>query len=523
MNETKTDVLVIGGGVAGGACALRAAERGLQVVLLTKLPNFDEGSNTSWAQGGIVYTGGEADSSDLLVKDIEEAGAGLVHRPAAEQLATLGPIYVKELLIDKLAVAFDRRPDGQLDITEEAAHSLPRIVHSADATGRAIARSVATAVAAHPRIKLMPRTTAVDLLLAGNHSTHPHDIYRPPTCVGAYVLHQDSGEVEPILARETVLATGGVGAIYLHSTNPPSARGDGIAMAWRAGARIINLEYIQFHPTSFYHPRSERFLITEAMRGEGGILVDANGREFMQRYHPLGSLAPRDVVARAIHEEMLKQGAPCMFIDMRARDAEWIRNRFPTIYAECIQYDIDIGRQRIPVVPAAHYTCGGIAVDLEGRTTISRLRAVGEVACTGVHGANRLASTSLLEALVWGITSAESIAAEAKGIPADRVYMPHVREWKPQFEDVDPALIQQDWLAIKYSMWNYVGLVRTTRRLNRALQGLRELQFEVETFYRRARLTDDMIGLRNGVQTALAVVHAALANHTSRGCHYRVD
>lgn len=519
--DAQCDVLVIGGGIGGCACALKAADAGLDVILLSKLPEVEDGSNTSRAQGGIIYRG-EGDSPELLVKDIVEAGAGLVYHPAAELLAARGPQLVKEILIERLKVPFDRRPDGELDITEEAAHSVPRIIHAEDLTGRAIARAMAQAVGNHPGIRVLTRATAVDLLMLDRHSVDPHDVYKAPTCVGAYVLDQSAGKVEPIAARETVLATGGLGQIFAHTTNPTAARGDGIAMAWRAGVRIINLEYIQFHPTSLYHPLSHRFLISESLRGEGAKLVDYAGRDFMEKYHPQGSLAPRDVVARAIHEEMLASGAPCAYLDITHKEADWIRKRFPNIYAECLKFEIDITRQRIPVVPAAHYSCGGVAVDLEGRTSIHRLCAIGEVACTGLHGANRLASTSLLEALVWGVESAESIVGRVRRNNHNEDF-PEVQPWRYQQEEVDPALIQQDWLSIKYTMWNYVGLTRTTKRLNRALQSLRELQFEVEVFYRRAKLTDEMIGLRNGLQTALAIVHAALANHNSRGAHYRAD
>jgi len=520
---THCDVLVIGVGIGGGACALRAADLGLDVILVSKLPEPGDGSNTSWAQGGIIFHGADDDSAELLMRDVIEAGAGLAWPAAVEMLARRGPELVQEILIDRLQVPFDRCADGSLDITEEGAHSVPRIIHSEDLTGRAISQAFIRAVTGHPRIRVIPRATAVDLLMLDRHSANPHDVYARPSCVGAYILKQETGDVEPFLARETVLATGGLGQIFIHTTNPDAARGDGIAMAYRAGARIINLEYIQFHPTAFYHPLSPRFLISESMRGEGGRLVDNRGREFMDKYHAQGSLAPRDVVARAIHEEMLQTNHPCAYLDITHKDPEWIRRRFPNIHAYCLKFDVDITRQPIPVVPAAHYSCGGVAVDLEGRTSIHRLRAVGEVSCTGVHGANRLASTSLLEALAWGVEAADSILRRIQADPEATTYAPEVKPWRYMREPADPALIQQDWLTIKYTMWNYVGLARSTRRLNRALQLLRELQFEAELFYRRAALTDEMIGLRNGVQTALAIVHAALANHTSRGCHYRVD
>jgi L-aspartate oxidase len=368
----------------------------------------------------------------------------------------------------------------------------------------------------------MRGVSAVDLLTLSHHSLDPVDVYEPPTCFGAFVLLRDTGEVVPIFARETVLATGGLGRLFLHTTNPNGARGDGIAIAYRAGARVINLEYIQFHPTALYHPQAERFLISESVRGEGGELIRRDGTRFMKRYHPRGSLAPRDVVARAIHEEMLERGEECVYLDITHRDPEWVRHRFPHIHAKCLEHGIDITRQPIPVVPAAHYSCGGVAVDLEGRTSMRRLRAVGEVSCTGLHGANRLASTSLLEGLVWGTAAGESIAREMKR-RREAPRTPRIEPWRHETEPVDPALILQDWLTIKHTMWNYVGLMRTTKRLERALAFLRELQLEIEEFYARARLSDALLGLRNGCQAAVAVTYAAIQNRVSRGCHYRVD
>jgi L-aspartate oxidase len=334
-------------------------------------------------------------------------------------------------------------------------------------------------------------------------------------------MERESEAVRPIVARETVLATGGLGQIYLHTTNPRSARGDGLAMAYRAGARVINLEYIQFHPTALYHRLAPRFLLSESLRGEGARLVTRDGSPFMTKYHRLGDLAPRDVVARGIHEEMMETGEECMYLDITHKDAEWIRHRFPLIHRTCLSYGIDITRDRVPVVPAAHYSCGGVAVDLEGRTNITGLRAVGEVSCTGVHGANRLASTSLLEAITWGYTAAEGAHRDLHENPLPD--SSEVTPWQMEAEEVDPTLIQQDWSTIKMTMWNYVGLVRNRKRLNRALKILRELQFEIESFYRRAKPTEQVIGLRNGVQTALAVTHSAYRNRVSRGGHYRLD
>ncbi|MDK2970808.1 MAG: L-aspartate oxidase [Candidatus Sumerlaeota bacterium] len=518
MNES--DVLIIGSGVAGCSAALTAADAGLNVTLLTNAAKAEKGSNTSWAQGGIIHTGPE-DSPDLLVKDVLAAGDSVVWEPAARILAEEGPRRVAEILIERCRIPFDKQASGELDLTEEGAHSVPRIIHVGDHTGQAIAEGLAAEVARTPGITVIPNVTAVDLILNSYHTDDPTDVYRPVRCLGAYVLDQKTGEVKPFVARETILATGGLGQIYLHTTNPKRSRGDGLAMAYRAGARVINLEYVQFHPTAFYHRMAPRFLISESLRGEGARLINADGQEFAHKYHELGALASRDVVARAIHEEMLQTGEPCMFLDITHKNAEWVRSRFPLIHEFLLGWDIDITKEPIPVTPAAHYSCGGVAVDENGRTSINGLRAVGEVSCTGLHGANRLASTSLLEGLVWGTRAAHDIVKTAGAIRLAN--QASITPWKMETEEVDPALIKQDWMTIKQTMWNYVGLVRSNRRMHRALRILRGLQFDVETFYRRAALTDDMIGLRNGAQTALALIHAALRNRTSRGSHYRVD
>ena len=516
----KTDILIIGSGLAGCAAAWAAAKRNVEVTLLTRSSQPEE-SNTFWAQGGIIYQG-ENDSPQRLVADILAAGAGLSHPEAASLLSREGPRLVKDILIDELGVQFDET-SGDLtrwDLASEAAHSLPRILHHKDQTGSAIERVFIERVSSHPRVKLVSAATAVDLLTMPHHSVEPLDVYRPPTCFGAYVLDQASGEIFPVFAKETILATGGLGRVFLHTTNPPGARGDGIAMAYRAGTRCINMQYVQFHPTTFFHP-SGRFLISEAMRGEGARLVDSRGREFLSDFHPDGSLAPRDIVARGIHQMMLESGEPCAHLDISHKPADQIRERFPGIYAHCLNYGVDITKDPIPVVPAAHYSCGGIAVDEWGRSNLHRLRAVGEVSCSGLHGANRLASTSLLECLVWG-TRAGADAAELIA-QNDDFYFPRIAEWRYEREPVDPALIAQDWLSIQQTMWNYVGLIRSTKRLNRAHEILRELDLEISRFYERAEISDAMIGLRNGIQTALTILLAAMECRQSRGCHYRID
>ena len=521
MNEPiHTDVLVLGCGIAGGTAALELAEAGLDVLVVTRAAEPHD-SNTYWAQGGIIFKG-EGDSPELLAKDIVHAGDELCHEQAVRILAESGPALVQSILLDRLKVPFDRRADGSLALGREGGHSLPRILHATDATGRAIEDTLVAALQAHPKVRLLTGYTAVDLLTPQHHGRDRRAIYDPLSCVGAYLLEQASGEVVRSFARATVLATGGLGQIFLRSTNPVGSRGDGLAMAYRAGARVINTEYVQFHPTAFYHRNAPCFLITEAVRGAGARLVDERGTPFMDRYDPQWKdLAPRDVVARSIHSEILKRGVSNVYLDLRSYiPAERIRAEFPGMYQGCLEYGIDITRDLLPVVPAAHYSCGGVWVDEHGRSTIERLYAVGEVSCTGLHGANRLASTSLLEGLVWGYRSAQKIAAELRR--HDGVPYQDVPPWQPTGRQLpDPALIAQDMSSIKHIMWNYVGLVRTTPRLARAIQDLRNLEVEIERFYRKAALTDELLGLRNAVRVALIVTLAAWENPESRGAHYR--
>jgi L-aspartate oxidase len=518
--ELRSDVLMLGCGIAGGTAALELAETGLEVLIVTRADRREE-SNTFWAQGGVIYQG-EGDSPELLARDIVNAGDGLCHAQAVRILAESGPSLVRSILIERLHVAFDRAADGTLAMGREGGHSIARIAHAADSTGQAIESALIAALARHPRVRFLEAHTAVDLLTPAHHGSDRRAIYDPLSCVGAYVLRQADGSVVRCFARATVLATGGLGQIYLRTTNPLGARGDGLAMAYRAGARVINTEYVQFHPTAFYHRHAPCFLITEAVRGAGARLVDESGTPFMERYEPRWKdLAPRDVVARSIHAEMLERGVPNVYLDLRSYiPAERIHSEFPGIHRSCLEYGVDVTRDLLPVVPAAHYACGGVWVDEYGRSTIERLYAVGEVSCTGLHGANRLASTSLLEGLVWGHRAARHIAAElgahGAGCEAD------IPPWKPTGSEVpDPALIAQDMGSIKHIMWNYVGLVRTRRRLARAIQDLRNLEVEIERFYRAAALTDDLVGLRNAVRVALIVTLAAWENRESRGCHYR--
>jgi L-aspartate oxidase len=515
-----TDVLIIGCGVAGGTVALRLADAGVPVTLVTRAIDPHD-TNTHWAQGGIIYRG-QHDTPELLVADILRAGAGHSSHHAAAILAAEGPGLVENILLERLGVDFDRVPGGALSLALEGGHAVPRVIHTADATGKAISAALVQALQLHPNVTWLAGHTAIDLLTPAHHSLDRLDIYAPLSCVGAYLYDQSSGQVRRCVARHTVLATGGLGQIFLRTTNPAGARGDGVAIAYRAGARVINMEFVQFHPTTFAHPNAPPFLITEAVRGEGGRLVHANGEPFMEKYDPAWKdLAPRDVVARAIYHEMLENGVPNVYLDLRSYIHESrIRTHFPTIHAECLKYGIDITTDLVPVVPGAHYACGGVWVDAWGQTTFSGLYAVGEVACTGLHGANRLASTSLLEGLVWGDRVARFIHAHWHDPP--RFASEHIPPWQEVSHIApDPALIQQDMSVIKHLMWNYVGLVRTTLRLERALRELRHLETEIERFYQATGLTDGVIGLRNAVRTAVVVAMDAWTNKTSIGCHYR--
>ncbi|HEU4478518.1 MAG TPA: FAD-binding protein, partial [Pyrinomonadaceae bacterium] len=424
-------------------------------------------------------------------------------------------------------VDFDQNAEGQPLFTNEAAHSRRRILHVGDATGKAIMTGLIAALRDCPNVSIESDVTAVDLITFPHHSRDPLANYRAITCHGAYMFDRREHTVHRYLAAATVLATGGLGRIYRNTTNPPGARGDGLAMANRAGARIANAEYVQFHPTALSVPGAEGFLISEAVRGEGAILLTSDGYPFMEKYSPeWKDLAPRDVVARAIHSEMEKHDQSHVLLDIASRmPAAAIRERFPNIYERCLQAGVDITREPIPVVPAAHYFCGGVLVDEWGRSNIENLYAVGEISCTGVHGANRLASTSLLEGLVWGDRAARQIEATLQQTPSSPTEFANVPSWDESglTADADPALIQGDMQNIQNIMWHYVGLVRSAERLSRAIRELRHLWNEIETFYRTTKLDDGLIGLRNAVEVALIVAQAALHNRQSRGCHYRQD
>lgn len=517
MDILRTDCLVIGGGLAGSAYALRAARLGLDVTLLTFAEPLT--ANSDWAQGGIIYD--VSRDPDALYRDILEASDGTSNPAAAEALVRDGPTAVKELLIDELGVAFDRDPNGHLEFTREGGHGERRIIHARDATGHAILEKVAAAVDRSERITRKTGWAAIDLLTLSHNSDNPGDRYAPLTCFGAYALDSGTGAIVAILAKKTILATGGLGQIFQHSTNQPGSVGHGVAMAYRVGARVIDLEYVQFHPTTFFGKNAPRFLITEALRGEGAVLVNAKGERFMDRVDPRGSLAPRDIVARAIHRELAESGEPCVYLDLSALQPDFIAGHFPGVRAACLHYGVDITMQPIPVVPAAHYSCGGVHTDLSGRTNVRHLNAIGETACTGLHGANRLASTSLLECL----TSAKAAAiADLADIQANPIFhIPDPRAWESPSREADPTLVKQDMLLLQHTLWNYAGIIRSPKRLTRARRILLELREEIQSFYRGCRITRPLIELRNAVQTALLVVHAANLNPRSRGCHTVVE
>jgi len=503
-----------------------AARMGIRVCLITKRSDIFA-TNTNRAQGGIVYRG-NGDTVEMLVADIIRAGRGINSAEAVEFLAEKGPDVVKEVLIDDLKVDFTHltgAQDEDFDLTREGAHSVNRILYSADNTGEVIEKALIRAVKGHPNVEVLTEATAIDLITLHHHSNDIQASYQLDNrCLGAYVFLNRKKEVIPILAQYTVLATGGLGDIYLHTTNEKGTVGDGMVMAQRAGARMINMEFMQFHPTTLYIPGARRFLISEAVRGEGARLRNLRGEYFMERYNPeLRDLAPRDEVARAIWEEMIHYSEDHVLLDIAGFVDEDIPKRFPTICATCREAGIDITREPVPVVPAAHYFCGGVHVDIRGRTSLKGLHAVGEVSCTGLHGANRLASTSLLEGLTWGYYAAVDITERING---GKTVPPRVlgsaRDWIPtgSMENEDPALIAQDWMAIKNTMWNYVGIVRTPPRLKRAIEDMRHMYLRIEEFYKETPVSKDIISLFQGTASAIMVAEAALRNRTSIGCHY---
>jgi L-aspartate oxidase len=521
MKDFNTDVLIIGTGIAGLASAIKLAEKKINVTIVTR-EKKPEMTNTFWAQGGIIYSPKDLNDQEDLMKDIIKASAYTSNPDAAKVLCSRSADIIEEILIHKSHTEFAKDAEGELLFTKEAAHSRDRIIYQGDMTGKAIQISLLNYLhdeVRFPHVKFLTSHTAIDLITPNHHGVAITQRYEENQVLGAYFLDQQKNSVRKILAKTTILATGGIGALYLHHSNAEGARGDGHAMAHRAGAYVTNMEFIQFHPTTFYNRSSHRrFLISEALRGEGGKLINARGEAFMAKYHEDGELAPRDIVSRAILEEMIKEKEDCVYLDISNKDENYLKNRFPTIFAYCLENKVNMAKEPIPVVPAAHYTCGGVKTDLKGRTNLKRLYAVGEVACTGLHGANRLASTSLLEGLTFGYIAAEDILTQINQFQDYDLNL--IKDWTPGREEVDLALIAQDQMTLKQTMWNYVGLSRSQNRLARARAMFIELQDEIAKFYKHAHLHDDLIGLRNGVEVAFMVLNASLRNKQSVGCFF---
>ncbi len=507
MKTLNYDVIVIGTGIAGLTTAIKLSENeNLNIAIITRGKKPEE-SNTYWAQGGIIYINKD---DQYLSNDVQAASQNTSYQPAIDQLINDSSDIVKEILIEGAETQFAKDELGELKLTQEAAHSIPRILYNGDATGKAIEVSLLNYLSTLKNVDIQTEKTAIDLITPSHHGVEIQQRYEENKVVGVYVFDQRNSEVDKYMAKRVVLATGGIGSLYLHHSNSEAARGDGHAMAKRAGATLTNMEYIQFHPTTYFGSSSDRrFLISEAVRGEGGKLVDKHGNRFMEKYHPDAEMAPRDVVSKAIITEMVDNKWDCVFLDITDKDRDWLEERFPNIFKYLIDRKIDMSRDLIPVVPAAHYTCGGIKTDLRGRTNLKYLYAVGEVACTGLHGVNRLASTSLLEGLTWGYKAAEDIL---KTIPTHGNFYNSelIQNWKLSSDELDLALINQDIAIIKQTMWNYVGIKRSKNRLHRANAMISELYEQVQKFYRNAQLHDQLIGLRNSIEIAFVVLSASL-------------
>jgi L-aspartate oxidase len=509
MATLTTDYLVIGSGVAGLYFALRACEHGTVTIVTKREP---DDANTSWAQGGVSGVFGDDDSFEQHIADTLVVGDGLCDEAVVAMCVREAPRHIRALA-DEFGAEFGRLPDGTFELAREGGHQARRVVHAKDATGREIERALLASVRARAdRIRLLDHHMAVDLLNMAKYGG-------PAACFGAYVYDMKTGGVETVVARATVLASGGAGKVYLYTTNPDVATGDGVAMAYRAGARVADLEFIQFHPTCLYHPYAKSFLISEALRGEGGVLKLRDGSTFMERYHEMKSLAPRDVVARAIDNELKRTGDDYVVLDMTHLAADFVRARFPNIAERCLEYGIDITKEPIPVVPAAHYVCGGVLCDANGRTNLKNLYAIGEVSCSGLHGACRLASNSLLEGLVYGQRAAD----DARGAVA--IVPPGVAEWTAgaATDSDDAIVVAQNWDEIRRLMWSYVGIVRTDKRLERARRRIELIREEIHDYYWNFKVTSDLLELRNLALVAHLVIESARRRKESRGLHYTLD
>ncbi len=527
MKTLETDFLVVGSGLAGLAFALKVAHQG-QVTILTK--SLLSGTNTVWAQGGIAAVSDQEDSFESHIDDTLRAGAGLCHPDVVRNYIEQAPDRIQDLLDWGVKFDSEEKSSGRqaLSLTREGGHSFRRILHHEDTTGKEIHRAVIASCLTHPNIRVLENKIAIDLIVnkelpsAKNKKSKSSFDVEPTRCIGLYFLDKETGEVAAIKSRETILATGGAGKVYLYTSNWEGATGDGIAMAWRAGARVANLEFMQFHPTCLYHPQARNFLISEALRGEGGELINSKGEAFMKSAHPLGSLAPRDIVARSIDRELKISGEDCVFLDMTHHTKDYLLHRFPVIFQKCLDFGIDISKQPIPVVPAAHYLCGGVLADQNGKTDIAQLWALGETACTGFHGANRLASNSLLECL----TMAHNCSLEM----IEKEHLPNlspepIPEWThPEASSADELIvIHHMWDEIRRLMWNYVGIVRSDKRLERASHRLKNILAEFKDYYANYQIHPDIIELRNIAIVADLTVRCALKRRESRGIHFNID
>lgn len=512
--KITSDFLIIGSGIAGLSFALKVADK-KTVAIITKRELHE--TSTHYAQGGIATVFSEEDSFESHAEDTMVAGAYLSDREIVDLVVKGGPKAIQDLI--EFGTDFTRNSDGEYDLTREGGHSHRRILHASDITGREIERALAEAVRNHPNITIYEYHCAVDLITEAKVKNRRLPQNR---CLGAYVLDSNSNEVSTFGAQVTVLATGGAGKVYLYTSNPDIASGDGVAMAYRAGAAIANMEFMQFHPTTLYHPHAKSFLISEAVRGEGAVLKCSDGTAFMEKYHPLKDLAPRDIVARAIDNEMKSNGDDCVFLDMTHKGADYIKERFPNIYETLLKYGIDMSQQPIPVVPAAHYLCGGIKVDSHGQTEIKNLFAIGEVSCTGLHGANRLASNSLLEGAVFGERAA---MRSLKNIQSEIPEFPIVAPWDcgSAINSDEEVVVTHNWDEIRLCMWNYVGIVRSDKRLTRALRRITMIQEEISDYYWDFYITSDLLELRNLATVAELIIRCALDRKESRGLHYTID